>query len=116
MVARLDAAHHAAHGPPREPRHSALPAVEVAALSGAAYPKRSSSRRGRCDGLGRTLARCKFYDYENHRWLNFTGRPTTEPDPVMRELQERGSAGTKHRAKAATRGAAALTNAGSPAG
>jgi len=36
------------------------------------------------------LARCKLYDYENHRWLNFKGRPTTEPHPVMRKLQELG--------------------------
>jgi len=40
--------------------------------------------------VGETLARCKLYDYENHRWLNFKGRPTTEPNPAMREFKERG--------------------------
>lgn len=25
-----------------------------------------------------TVRRCKLYDYENHRWLDFKGRPTTE--------------------------------------
>ena len=32
--------------------------------------------------------RCKLYDYENHRWLNFRGRPTSEPNPVLRALRE----------------------------
>ncbi|HTS52521.1 MAG TPA: fatty acid desaturase [Burkholderiales bacterium] len=39
--------------------------------------------------LGKTLARCKLYDYENHRWLTFEGRPTTGPNPAMHEMQER---------------------------
>ena len=26
-----------------------------------------------------TLRRCKLYDYERHRWLDFEGRPTSEP-------------------------------------
>jgi omega-6 fatty acid desaturase (delta-12 desaturase) len=39
--------------------------------------------------LGKTLARCKLYDYENHRWLNFQGRQTTGPNPIMREFKER---------------------------
>ena len=26
-----------------------------------------------------TLRRCKLYDYERHRWLDFQGRPTSEP-------------------------------------
>jgi acyl-lipid omega-6 desaturase (Delta-12 desaturase) len=40
--------------------------------------------------LGRTLARCQLYDYENHRWLNFKGRQTIGPNPIMRELKLRG--------------------------
>lgn len=40
--------------------------------------------------LGKTLARCKLYDYENHRWLNFQGRQTIGPNPIMRELKEQG--------------------------
>jgi omega-6 fatty acid desaturase (delta-12 desaturase) len=40
--------------------------------------------------LGKTLARCKLYDYENHRWLNFQGRQTIGPNPMMREFKERG--------------------------
>ena len=81
-----------------------------------AYPEEVIFEPWRWTALGKTLARCKLYDYENHRWLNFTGRPTTEPNPVMRELQERGKRRDERRAKAATRHAAALTNAGSPAG
>lgn len=27
----------------------------------------------------RTLARCKLYDYHNHRWTNFAGKPTSWP-------------------------------------
>lgn len=42
-------------------------------------------------GLGKTLAICKLYDYENHRWLNFRGRPTSEPNPVLRALREAGA-------------------------
>jgi omega-6 fatty acid desaturase (delta-12 desaturase) len=26
-----------------------------------------------------TLRRCKLYDYERHRWLDFDGQPTSEP-------------------------------------
>lgn len=36
----------------------------------------------------RNMARCKLYDYENHRWMNFAGRPTTEPHPLLRALRE----------------------------
>ena len=28
--------------------------------------------------LSRTLSACRLYDYENHRWLDFDGKPTTE--------------------------------------
>jgi omega-6 fatty acid desaturase (delta-12 desaturase) len=28
----------------------------------------------------RILAVCKLYDYENHRWLDYDGKPTTEPE------------------------------------
>ena len=41
--------------------------------------------------LGKTLARCKLYDYENHRWLNFQGRQTIGPNPMMREFKEWGA-------------------------
>jgi acyl-lipid omega-6 desaturase (Delta-12 desaturase) len=44
----------------------------------------------RFTAVGKTLARCKLYDFENHRWLNFNGHPTTPPNPAMREFQERG--------------------------
>jgi omega-6 fatty acid desaturase (delta-12 desaturase) len=40
------------------------------------------------NALGKTLERCKLYDYENHRWLNFEGRQTIGPNPVMREFKE----------------------------
>jgi omega-6 fatty acid desaturase (delta-12 desaturase) len=29
--------------------------------------------------LIKTMNRCKLYDYENHRWLDFDGKPTTLP-------------------------------------
>lgn len=60
-----------------------------------AYPKDIVVERWTFVTLGRTLARCKLYDYENHRWLNFQGRPTTEPNGVLRELREGG--GTRRR-------------------
>jgi omega-6 fatty acid desaturase (delta-12 desaturase) len=31
-----------------------------------------------------TLRRCKLYDFQNHRWLDFNGRPTTERMKVER--------------------------------
>ena len=40
--------------------------------------------------LGRTLARCQLYDYDNHRWLNFKGRQTIGPNPIMREFKLHG--------------------------
>ena len=67
--------------------------------------------------VGRTLARCKLYDYENHRWLNFKGRPTTEPHPLMRELQELGVRRGKPRSPKAAEGDPTTSiNPGSPLG
>lgn len=47
--------------------------------------------------LAYTLARCKLYDYDNHRWLNFRGRPTTAPNPIIAARRERrdGSNGSR---------------------
>ena len=28
------------------------------------------------------VSRCKLYDYENHRWLDFNGNPTTEAQSI----------------------------------
>jgi omega-6 fatty acid desaturase (delta-12 desaturase) len=36
------------------------------------------SERFTLGGFLRTMARCKLYDYTNHRWLDFQGRPTCE--------------------------------------
>ncbi|MCP5144063.1 MAG: fatty acid desaturase [Gammaproteobacteria bacterium] len=36
-----------------------------------------------------TMRRCKLYDFENHRWLDFDGNPTTESAPLIGELQTR---------------------------
>jgi acyl-lipid omega-6 desaturase (Delta-12 desaturase) len=33
-------------------------------------------------GLRRTFASCCLYDFSTHRWLDFDGRPTTEPRPI----------------------------------
>jgi acyl-lipid omega-6 desaturase (Delta-12 desaturase) len=53
-----------------------------------AYPQDIVVERWTFTTLGRTLVRCQLYDYENHRWLNFRGRPTSEPNPVLRALRE----------------------------
>ena len=53
-----------------------------------AYPATIVAERWTMLSLARTLARCKLYDYENHRWLNFRGRGTTEPHPVVRAMRE----------------------------
>lgn len=53
-----------------------------------AYPRDIVVEQWTFTTLGKTLARCKLYDYENHRWLNFKGRPTTEPNEKMRQLRE----------------------------
>jgi acyl-lipid omega-6 desaturase (Delta-12 desaturase) len=53
-----------------------------------AYPKNIVVEQWTFTTLGRTLARCKLYDYDHHRWLNFRGKPTTEPNPVLRALRE----------------------------
>lgn len=34
-------------------------------------------------GVLRTIRTCKLYDYEQHRWLDFDGRPTTGTVPLM---------------------------------
>lgn len=43
-----------------------------------AYPDRIRAPRWSWQSYLRTLSICKLYDYENHRWLNFAGRPTGE--------------------------------------
>jgi omega-6 fatty acid desaturase (delta-12 desaturase) len=30
-------------------------------------------------GYFHTLRTCRLFDYENYRWLDWTGQPTTEP-------------------------------------
>jgi len=55
-----------------------------------AYPREIIVEPWRLTAVGKIVARCKLYDYENHRWLNFKGRPTTEPNAAMCELREHG--------------------------
>jgi acyl-lipid omega-6 desaturase (Delta-12 desaturase) len=38
-------------------------------------------------GFIKTLAKCKLYDYENHCWLDFNGRPTVNSLVVDKELE-----------------------------
>jgi omega-6 fatty acid desaturase (delta-12 desaturase) len=38
--------------------------------------------------LSRTMALCKLYDYQNHRWLDFAGVPTTRPNCIIKALRE----------------------------
>ncbi len=52
-----------------------------------AYPKDIVVEPWTFATLGRTLAYCKLYDYENHRWLNFRGKPTSQPNPVLQALR-----------------------------
>ena len=37
-----------------------------------------------------TLRRCKLYDYERHRWLDFDGQPTGEPIPQRHAVARHG--------------------------
>jgi omega-6 fatty acid desaturase (delta-12 desaturase) len=53
-----------------------------------AYPQDIVVEKWTITTLGKTLARCKLYDYENHRWLNFRGKATSEPNPAMRALRQ----------------------------
>ncbi len=67
-------------------------------------------------GLGKTLARCKLYDYESHRWLNFQGRQTTGPNLMMREFKERALHRGAHRTLESIDGNPVTpANVGSPA-
>ena len=66
--------HTAHHVNTRVPLHN-LPACQKA-LEGV-DPSIIVHRLRWC-GLLRTLSVCRgLYDYENHRWLDFSGRPTT---------------------------------------
>jgi omega-6 fatty acid desaturase (delta-12 desaturase) len=49
-----------------------------------AYPRDVVVERWTLRRMAYNMAVCKLYDYENHRWLNFQGRGTTEPHPAMR--------------------------------
>lgn len=53
-----------------------------------AYPTQIIVEPWRFSAVGKIVSRCKLYDYENHRWLNFSGRPMTAPHPVMRAFHE----------------------------
>lgn len=54
----------------------------------AAYPNGIVVERWTVGVFLRALRCCKLYDYENHRWLNFQGKPTSEPNPIMRAFRE----------------------------
>jgi omega-6 fatty acid desaturase (delta-12 desaturase) len=78
-----------------------------------AYPKEVIVEPWRFTAVGQTVARCKLYDYESHRWLNFKGRPTTEPNPMMREFKARGHVrGARRDPKRADRDPATLPDVG----
>jgi hypothetical protein len=51
-------------------RRIPLTVGRVAALSGTAYGNQIIVEPWRFTAVGKTLARCKLYDYENYRWLN----------------------------------------------
>lgn len=44
---------------------------------GSTSGERMISERFTLSGFQRTMARCKLYDYKDHTWLDFAGRPTT---------------------------------------
>ncbi|MFN4261547.1 MAG: fatty acid desaturase [Gemmataceae bacterium] len=52
-----------------------------------AYPAAIVVERWSIRRMAYNLAVCKLYDYDNHRWLNFQGRATTEPHPALRGSQ-----------------------------
>ena len=41
--------------------------------------EKTVSQRFSLSWLFKTMNKCKLYDYENHCWLNFDGKPTTSP-------------------------------------
>ena len=43
-------------------------------------------------GFLRTMERCKLYDYDQHRWLDFSGRATSEPLLINNDLKYRYAA------------------------
>jgi omega-6 fatty acid desaturase (delta-12 desaturase) len=43
-----------------------------------AYPANIKVVPWTLQGFRTTFAVCRLYDYENHRWLNFDGTPTSE--------------------------------------
>ena len=52
--------------------------------------------------LHETLRDCKLYDYDNHRWLDFDGKPTgpVAVSPAQREAMRRHAPGTQFVAQA----------------
>jgi len=93
----------ATHGITNHPVHHLLPAIPIyhlgaaqakyAELVGVLNVKHKFSFRNLFD----TARRCKLYDFENNRWLDFEGNPTGEltrpfchAEAVARYLDERG--------------------------
>jgi omega-6 fatty acid desaturase (delta-12 desaturase) len=64
------------HVQPRIPSYEMAKAqARLNAMIGAAAVKEDFSISGFAD----TVRRCKLYDFENYRWLDFDGRPTSDP-------------------------------------
>jgi omega-6 fatty acid desaturase (delta-12 desaturase) len=63
-----------------------------------AYQKDIVVERWTFTTLGKTLAKCQLYDFENHRWLNFRGKPTSLPNEALMALRE-GSAPARRKSK-----------------
>lgn len=60
--------------------HPKIPLYRLAAAQrrlNAVIGERAITQRFSPAYLLKTLARCKLYDYRGHRWLDFTGRPTS---------------------------------------
>jgi len=53
-----------------------------------AYPEQIVVNTWTFTSLGRTMALCKLYDYENHCWLSFAGRPTSERNRIIEAMRE----------------------------
>jgi omega-6 fatty acid desaturase (delta-12 desaturase) len=68
-----------------------------------AYPREIIVEPWRFTAVGKIVARCKLYDYQNHRWLNFKGRPTTAPNPMTYALRDRSNSRVRRSALNNTR-------------
>jgi omega-6 fatty acid desaturase (delta-12 desaturase) len=90
-------AHSAHHAHPGVPSYR-LPEAQAAldALLGA----RAISEPMRLSGVLHTLKTCKLYDFEENRWLDFNGVPTTAPLGKTTAAEDLAGAAVEHQVNA----------------